>query len=225
MATSGTVLFDLDFGDIIEEAYERAGVSMRGGYGVKSARRSLSLILMEWGNRGLNMWTQEELSIPLVSGTHTYNLPSGTIDVLEAIIRRNNSDYTLTRISMPTYSSIPNKTSTGQPSQYFITRDRDTPTITLYPGPGTTLNGESLVYWRLRQMEDIGGMDANQDIPRRFLPALVSGLAYEVALKNPEATKRVPMLKVDYEEKFTKAAEEDRERSAWSITPAWDDYR
>jgi len=226
MATSGTTTFNLDFGDIIEEAFERAGVSMRGGYSYKTAKRSLGLLLTEWSNRGINLWTLEEQSLTLLSGTGTYTLPADTIDVLEAVIRNNNSDYTVTRISVSTFSSIPNKTQTGQPSQYYINRLRDAPTITLYPRPGDTLNNQTLVYWRLRQMQDVGdNPEINQDVPIRFLPALVAGLAYQIAMKFPEGAKKVPFLKAEYDIQFRLAEEEDRERAQWSIVPSWDDYR
>ena len=221
MATSGTTAFALDLGDLIEEAFERAGVSLRGGFQLKSARRSLNLLFQEWANKGLNMWTIEEGNVALVSGTSTYNLPSDTVDLIDAVVRRNNNDYSISRISVSTYSALPNKSDTGQPSQYYINRVNGSPTISLYPAPSATFDGETLVYWRIRQMEDIGStnMEFNPDVPARFLPALVSGLAYQIALKHPEAYNRLPILKAEYDAQYTFAAEEDRERASWFLVP------
>ena len=219
MATSGTTAFDLDFTEIAEEAWERAGREMRTGYDLRTARRSMNLMLIEWQNRGINMWTVDEGVIPLVAGTQTYDLPADTIDLLEHVLRTgtgsSQQDTTLSRISVSTFATIANKNVTGTPLQVFIQRTNP-PQVTLWPTPS---EDGSLVYWRMRRIEDAGSGVQTADISFRFLPCLVAGLAYHIAMKVPELEMRLPMLKQEYEELFLRAAEEDREKATLRLVP------
>lgn len=222
MTTSGTATFNLDFAEIAEEAFERAGLELRSGYDMKTARRSLNLMSAEWSNMGLNLWTVATGSISLVPGTATYNLPADTIDVIEHVIRTNNSgqntDLTMQRISVSDYAAIPTKSTQGRPIQIYVNRQIQ-PTVTVWPVPDSS-TPYTLVYWYLRRMEDTGSSAANTaDIPVRFLPALVSGLAYYIALKNPDAADRIQLLKGLYEEQFALAASEDRDRAPDRFLP------
>jgi hypothetical protein len=222
MTTSGTATFNLDIAEIAEEAFERAGLELRSGYDMKTARRSLNLMAAEWSNLGLNLWTVATGSISLVPGTTTYNLPADTIDVIEHVIRTNNSgqntDITMQRISVSDYAAIPTKSTQGRPLQIYVNRQIQ-PTVTVWPVPDSS-TPYTLVYWYLRRIEDTGASAANTaDIPVRFLPALVAGLAYYIALKNPEASDRIQMLKGLYEEQFQLAASEDRDRAPDRFLP------
>ena len=225
MTTSGTATFNLDLQEIIEEAGERCGYEIRTGYDFRTARRSLNLLFMDFANRGLNMWTFEQLSIPLVAGTETYLLPTDTVDVLDAVIRTGTgltqSDLTISRIPLPTYQSIPNKTSTGRPIQMFIKRFI-TPEITFWPTPDA-VTPYTFVYWRLRRIQDAGEGVNDQDIPFRFMPALVAGLAYYMAMKIPGALDRLPVLKGQYDEAMQMAMDEDRDKSPirWVPRKIW----
>jgi len=228
MATSGTATFDMDFTEIAEEAWERAGREMRSGYDLRTARRSMNLLTIEWQNRGINMWTIEEGTVNLVQGTATYNLPADTIDLLEHVVRTGSgnastqSDLSISRISVSTYSSIPNKLSQGRPIQLYIDRAQATPTVTVWPIPDQGTGGSPyyiLKYWRLRRIEDAGSGVQTPDVNFRFLPALVAGLAYYIAQKDPELMPRVPMIQAEYERQFELAAGEDREKAAVSLVP------
>lgn len=222
MTTSGTATFNLDFAEIAEEAFERAGLELRSGYDMRTARRSLNLLSAEWSNMGLNLWTIATGTISLVSGTATYNLPADTIDVIEHVIRTNNSgintDITMQRISVSDYAAIPTKSTQGRPLQIYVNRQIQ-PTVTVWPVPDSS-TPYTLVYWYLRRMEDTGNSAANTaDIPVRFLPALIAGLAYYIALKNPDAADRIQLLKGLYEEQFALAASEDRDRAPDRFLP------
>lgn len=222
MTTSGTATFNLDFAEIAEEAFERAGLELRSGYDMKTARRSLNLLAAEWSNMGLNLWTVASGTITLVPGTATYNLPADTIDVLEHVIRTNNggqnTDIAIQRISVSDYSAIPTKSNTGRPIQIYVNRQIQ-PTVTLWPVPDSS-QPYTLAYWYVRRIQDTGASAANTpDIPVRFLPALIAGLAYQIALKNPEASDRISMLKAIYEEQFQLAASEDRDRAPDRFIP------
>lgn len=234
MTTSGTAAFNLDLGEIIEEAFERCGSELRTGYDLKTARRSLNLLFADWANRGINLWTVEQGSIPLVAGTGTYNLPLDTVDLLEQVIRTNSgsqanqSDLTITRISVSTYATIPNKLSQGRPIQVWINRqsgatDPSTgvvyPTVNVWPVPDQS-STYTFVYWRMRRIQDAGtGGTATQDIPFRFLPCLTAGLAYYLSLKIPEGYGRMQDLKAMYDEAWEIAAGEDREKASDRIVP------
>ena len=221
MATSGTTAFNMDFTEIAEEAWERAGREMRSGYDLRTARRSMNLMTIEWQNRGINLWTIDEGEISLVQGTGQYDLPADTIDLLEQVIRTGSGsqqqDLTISRISVSTYASIPNKTNTGRPIQVWIERLRDNPRINVWPVPES--NDYTFRYWRLRRIEDAGSGVQTADMNFRFLPCLVAGLAYHIAMKVPELGERVGMLKAVYDEQFDMAAGEDREKTPARFVP------
>jgi len=224
MATSGTQNFTLDIIDICEEAYERAGVEMRGGYDLKTARRSLDLMSLEWINRGVNLWTIEEGTMALTAGTATYSFPAGTIDFIEHHIRTNSgsssnqSDSNLSRISPSTFANIPNKLTQGKPLQIYIQRT-NSPQFTLWPTPDST-ETYTFYFLRIKRIEDVGASGTNNyDAPERWLPALTSGLAYYISMKKPEAFTRITTLKQIYDEHFNYAAGEDRVKAGIQITP------
>ena len=219
MATSGTTAFDMDFTEIAEEAWERAGREMRSGYDLRTARRSMNLMTIEWQNRGINLWTIEEGTVTLTKSTSQYTLPADTIDLLEQVIRTNSgntstqSDLTLNRIGVSTFATIPNKLTEGRPIQVWIDRQRDAPVLNLWPVPDKN-DTYIIAYWRIRRIQDAGSGVQTADMNYRFLPCLVAGLAYNIALKVPELMDRVPMLKTVYEEAFALAAAEDREKTS-----------
>ena len=300
MTTTGSTLFNMDFTDIAEEAWERAGREMRSGYDLRTARRSMNLMTIEWQNRGINMWTIEEGTIPLVPGQNTYALPNDTIDLLEHVIRTGGNtastqaDLTITRISVSTYATIPNKLAPGRPIQIWVQRmsGETSPTGTTLDGTitstattitvadasnlagtgfikldneiinygyitGNTLyncfrgqqnttaaahttgatvynpnvpavtfwltpdNSQqyTLVYYRLRRIQDAGAGVETGDMNFRFLPVVVAGLAYYIAMKVPELAQRLPMLKEAYDTQFDLAAGEDREKAAIRFVP------
>jgi len=228
---SGTDTFNLNLNDIVEEAFERCGGELRSGYDLRTARRSLNLMLAEWANRGLNLWTLDQGTLTLVSGTATYNLPIDTVDLLDHVIRTgtgtNQTDINITRISSSTYISIPNKTVTGRPIQVWINRLTGAtnsvgttvyPTITVWPTPDNSTT-YTFVYNRLKRMQDAGNGVNGQDIPFRFLPAMVAGLSYYLSMKLPGADARTTALKAIYEEEWLRASEEDREKASVRFVP------
>lgn len=224
MSTSGLTTFNPDIAEIIEEAYERVGVEIRTGYQFRTARRSLNYLLASWANKGLNLWTIEQGEIPLLTGVGTYALPDDTVDLIETVIRQNPGstsnqvDLQIARISVSTYATIPNKLTQGRPIQIFVDRQTPTPTAKIWPLPSQT--GYTLVYWRLRRLQDTGAPGSNTlDIPFRFLEAMTAGLAYNLALKTPEAENKIPMLKQLYDEAFELAADEDRQRVSFRFVP------
>jgi len=300
MTTTGTTLFNMDFTEIAEEAWERAGREMRSGYDLRTARRSMNLMTIEWQSKGINMWTMEQGFINLTPGLATYALPTDTIDLLEQVIRTGQNtastqaDLTITRISVSTYATIPNKLQQARPIQVWIQRlsgevnptaavvstavaSTDTtitlnsvvglagsgfirldtediyytyingnvlsgvfrgqnnttaaahnvgtpvfvpqlPAVTVWPTPDNSTPYQ-FVYWRLRRVQDAGGGIETADMNFRFLPALVSGLAYHIAVKTPELMPRIEMLKQMYMETFDIAAGEDREKAAVRFVP------
>ena len=219
MATSGTTAFDMDFTEIAEEAWERAGREMRSGYDLRTARRSMNLLTIEWQNRGINLWTIEEGTVTLTKSSAQYTLPADTVDLIEQVVRTNagntttQSDITLNRIGVSTFASIPNKLTEGRPIQMWIDRQRDAPVLNLWPVPDKN-DTYTVVYWRIRRIQDAGSGVQTADMNFRFLPCLVAGLAYNIALKVPELMDRVPMLKQVYDEAFALAAAEDREKTS-----------
>jgi hypothetical protein len=223
MTTSGTSSFNLDLTEIVEEAFERVGSEMRTGYDLRTARRSMNLMFADWANRGLNMFTYEQGSIPLVAGTATYDLPADTVDLLEHVIRTGagsaatQADLTITRISVSTYATIPNKLQQARPIQVWIER-LNTPRITVWPVPDNT-QPYVFVYWRLRRIQDAGNGVNTMDMPFRFLPCMVAGLAYYLALKVPGGAERLGILKTQYDEAWQLASEEDREKAAVRFVP------
>ena len=300
MTTTGSTLFNLDFTEIAEEAWERAGREMRSGYDLRTARRSMNLMTIEWQNRGINMWTMEQGFINLTPGLSTYALPTDTIDLLEHVIRTGQNvsstqaDLTITRISVSTYATIPNKLQQARPIQVWVQRlsgevnptssllvgnisatdtsitlDRvsdlagsgfirlgaediyytyitgntlggvfrgqnnttaaahttgaavfvpQLPAVTVWPTPDSSQQYQ-FVYWRLRRVQDAGAGVETADVNFRFLPCVVAGLAYYIAMKVPELVQRLPMLKEVYEEQFNMAAGEDREKAAVRFVP------
>lgn len=300
MATSGTSIFDLDLNELVEEAFERCGSELRTGYDLRTARRSLNLLFADWANRGVNMWTMEQGSITLVYNQMTYALPNDTVDLLEHQIRTqansssNQSDLNITRISISTYATIPNKLTTSRPIQILVQRNNgmtsptshtlattinssattielsgvvglpaqgfikldseiivygyisgntlnncfraqqsttaashtsgaavslaQVPAVTVWPVPDNSTT-YTLVYWRLRRTQDAGGGVDVADVPFRFIPCMVAGLSYYMGMKIPNAYDRLPMLKSQYEEAWTLAADEDREKAAIRFVP------
>ncbi len=242
MTTSGSNLFNLDLNDIIEEAFERCGVEVRTGYEHRTARRSLNLLTIEWANRGINLWTIEEGSIPMVQGQIIYPLPVDTVDLLDQVIRTQTgvgqTDINISRISVSTYATIPNKNAQGRPIQVWVDRQSgatypingnepnttntstgvNPPNINVWPAPDQN-NFYTFVYWRLRRMQDSGSGTQTQDIPFRMLTCLVAGLAYYLSLKIPEAAGRIEMLKMEYENQWLLASSEDREKASLRLAP------
>ena len=300
MTTTGSTLFNMDFTEIAEEAWERAGREMRSGYDLRTARRSMNLMTIEWQNKGINMWTMEQGIINLTPGLATYALPTDTIDLLEHVIRTGSNtsstqaDLTISRISVSTYATIPNKLQQARPIQVWIQRlsgetnptssvlatainSTDTtitlntvvglanagfirldtediyytyvtgntlggvfrgqnnttaashvintavyvpqlPAVTVWPTPDNSTPYQ-FVYWRLRRVQDAGAGVETADMNFRFLPCLVAGLAYHIAMKVPELMPRLDMLKAAYNEQFDLAAGEDREKAAVRFVP------
>ena len=300
MTTTGSTLFNMDFTEIAEEAWERAGREMRSGYDLRTARRSMNLMTIEWQSKGINMWTMEQGIINLTPGLSTYALPTDTIDLLEHVIRTGSNtvstqaDLTITRISVSTYATIPNKLSQARPIQVWVQRlsgetnptssvlvgainSTDTtitlntvvglagsgfirldtediyytyvtgntlggvyrgqnnttaashinatavfvpqlPAVTVWPTPDNSIPYQ-FVYWRLRRVKDAGAGVETADMNFRFLPCLVAGLAYNIAIKVPELMPRIQMLKQIYDETFEIAAGEDREKAATRFVP------
>jgi len=231
MTTTGTSTFNLDLNSLVEEAFERCGSELRTGYDLRTARRSLNLLTIEWANRGINLWTIEQESIALTANTITYNLPIDTIDLLDHVVRtgtgQNQTDINITRISESTYAAIPNKNATGRPIQVWINRQSGAdypttgikyPTINVWPTAPAS-NQYTFVYWRMRRIQDAGNGVTTQDIPFRFLPCMVAGLAYYLAMKIPDAAPRIEFLKQEYEQQFQLAADEDREKAAIRLAP------
>jgi hypothetical protein len=231
VTTSGTATFNLDLNEIFEEAFERCGTELRTGYQFRTARRSLNLLTIEWANRGVNLWTIEEGNIPMVTGQAIYDLPVDTIDLIEHVIRtgsgQNQQDISITRISVSTYATIPDKNATGQPIQVWVDRQSGatTPTgvnypkIHVWPTPNNPGNQYTFVYWRLKRINDAGGGVNTMDIPFRFYNCLIAGLSYYLSAKIPGAEGRVASLKQDYEEQWRLASEEDREKAAIRFVP------
>ena len=247
MAIASTSSFNPDVSELVEEAYDIAGAELRSGYDLRSARRSLNMLMLEWQNKGINLWTVDEEMIAersddtdltnnfLEKGVASYNVPIGTISILNMVLRTNDgntstqADYTLSRISEPTYSQIPAKLTEGRPVQFYFQRlevldtgptgsDRNSQ-ITVWPVPDK--NSEyKIVFWRLKRIQDAGGSAANtMEVPDRFLPALVAGLAVKVAMKTPGLESRVASLQANYNQIFSEAADEDRVKTSFRFVP------
>lgn len=215
MTTSGTRDFNLDVGEIIEEAYERCGLEVRTGYDAKTARRSLNLMFADWANRGLNLWTVAQGTTTLTQGTSTYTVEADVVDILEMVLRRDGTDYEVERISRGEYLTFPNKTDQGRPSQFYLNRQIE-PVITLWQTPENST--DTLVYYYVRRIQDADALVNTTDLPFRFYPCMVAGLAYYLAMKR--APERVQLLKAVYEEEFTRAAEEDEDRVPLKLQPS-----
>jgi hypothetical protein len=232
MTTTGTATFNLNLNELFEEAFEQCGVELRTGYDFRTARRSLNLLTVEWANKGINLWTIEQGSIAMNQGQAVYDLPVDTIDLLEHVVRtqpgqQGQTDININRISVDTYATIPNKNAQGRPIQVWINRQSGAdyagtgvspPQINVWPTPNQD-NLYTFVYWRLRRLQDAGTGATTQDIPFRFLPCMVAGLAYHLSLKLPGALERSPVLKMRYDELWQDAADEDREKAPLRLAP------
>tara|TARA_B100000902_G_scaffold144928_1_gene142227 strand:- start:471 stop:1136 length:666 start_codon:yes stop_codon:yes gene_type:complete len=214
MATSNSRDFDLDVAEIIEEAYERCGLEVRTGYDARTARRSMNLMFADWANRGVNLWTVRQATTTLTSGQATVTLGADVVDLLEVVLRRSNTDFTVSKISRSNYLSQPSKTTEGRPSQYFFNR-QISPEITLWPTPENST--DQLVYYYVRRIEDADTLVNTMELPFRFLPCAAAGMAYYIALK--KAPERVQLLKTLYEEEFQRAADEDEDRVSLKLQP------
>lgn len=220
MTLSGSTDFELNVTEYIEEAFERCGLTVRTGYDLKTAKRSLNLMLLDWSNRGLNQWTISQRTQSLTSGTSEYSLLTDIIDILSLSILRDGTYYSLDRISRDAYLSIPNKATTGRPSQFFLDRQL-TPKLKLWPVPE---NSTDVIYYdALTRMNDADTYTNTLEVPFRFYPCLAAGLAYYIAIKR--SPERVQLLKSVYEEEFQRAAVEDRDRSSTTISPDLGFYR
>jgi hypothetical protein len=230
--TSGTTTFEKGFSisDIVEEAYERIGIQGVSGYQLKGARRSLNILFQEWANRGLHYWEIANNNITLVADQATYTMFRSTTDgtssttavygvddVLEASFRNSNVDTPLTKINRSAYQALSNKTSTGQPTQYYVQRLIDRVTITLYLTPGTDQAGKFINYYYVKRIQDAGDYTNDADVPYRFVPCMIAGLSYYLAIKY--APDRIQMLKMLYEDELKRALEEDGSSSSSFITP------
>lgn len=223
MATSGTYTFTLDLGEILEEAFERAGLEMRSGYDYRTGRRSADLLLLEWQNRGINLWTIQSDTIDLVDGTARYQLDDNALDAVEVIVRTGSgvtqTDTSIERISISRFVSLVSKNSEGQPHSYYLERTPSGVFLNLWPVPNDDDN--DLVVYYMSRIQDVGSVASNNaDLPARFLPALIAGLAYYISMKRPESSARAPLLKAVYEEQLNLAEEAHREKAAWRLVPA-----
>ena len=220
MAVSGSTYFELDVAEYIEEAFERCGLEVRTGYDLQTAKRSLNLLFADWANRGLNQWTIAQRTQSVTADTASYNLAADTIDVLSVVVRRSCTDFNMSRISRDTYLSIPTKTTTGRPTQYFLDR-QITPNLKIWPAPENST--DVIHYDALTRIQDADTMQNTLEIPFRFYPCLAAGLAYYISLKR--APDRIQLLKTAYEEEFDRAMAEDRDRSSFTITPSLSYYK
>ena len=219
MATSGSKTFALNIADTIEEAYELAGLEQRTGYDARTARRSLNIMFADWANRGVNLWTIEEVTLTLADGTASYNLNGYDIDILSAVIRDNGQnpvvDIEIDRIGRQEYLNIPTKSTKARPTQFFVDR-QTTPVVKLCPTPDSS--NYQLISYRIQRIDDVNTSAEDPDVPSRFIPCMVSGLAYYIALKkNPQ---KAGLLKQQYEQDFSLAADEDRNRASLMLTPS-----
>ncbi len=220
MALSGSTDFELDVAEYVEEAFERCGLEVRTGYDLKTARRSLNLMLAEWANRGLNQWTIKQKSLALTQHDGEYALGADVIDVLSVVVRRSSTDYALERLSRDSYLSIPTKTTSGRPSQFFLDRQNN-PNLKVWPVPE---NSTDVIYYdALTRMNDASTGQNTLDMPFRFYPCLAAGLAYYISMKR--APQRVQLLKAVYEEEFERAMAEDRDRASFNVVPQYEYFR
>ena len=215
MATSGSRDFNIDVGEIIEEAYERCGLEVRTGYDARTARRSLNLMFADWANRGINMWTVAQATITLTQGQSAQTLTADVVDVLEIVLRRSNTDFEVERISRGEYATLPNKTTQGRPSQFYFDR-QILPIINLWAVPENST--DQLVYYYVQRIEDADTLVNTTDMPFRFYPCMVAGLAYYIAMKR--APERIQLLKSVYEEEFQRASDEDEDRVPLKLQPS-----
>ena len=219
MATSNSTDFEPNVAEFIEEAYERCGLELRTGYDLKSARRSINLMLAEWANRGLNQWTISEATQTVTEGTREYSLDSSVIDILDVVLRRTEgsttTDTQMSRVSRSEYINIPTKGTKARPNQYFLDK-QNTPVLKVWPAPENST--DILVFNKMVRMDDADKATNTMDLPFRFYPCFVAGLAYYLSMKrNPQLTEQ---LKIIYEEEFRRAADEDGDRASFRINPS-----
>ena len=219
MAVSGTYNFNLDIDEVIQEATEMIGGEDTLGHTPASARRSINLMLKDWQNRGILLWTTSTTTVTVVASTTSYDLSGSTINALEVVLRRDNTDIQLTRITPEEYLIIPAPTQTGRPTQYSIRRGRDNPVMSVWPIPENST--DELILEIVSELEDVDkSADQNADLPKRFLPALTCGLSYYLSMKRPLVPDtKIAMLKANYEEILARAMEEDRERASIYLLP------
>lgn len=219
MATSNSTNFEPDAAEYIEEAYERCGLEVRTGYDLTTARRSLNLMFSEWANRGLNQWTIEQTTQTVTEGTNSYTLNANVIDILDMVVRRTtnsvNTDTNISRISRSEYLNIPNKDTKARPSQFFLDKQNN-PTIFLFPAPENST--DVIRFNKLTRMDDADNARNTMDMPFRFYPCFVAGLAYYISLK--KSPDRTSLLKSIYEEEFRRAADQDEDRASFKIRPS-----
>ena len=220
MTVSGSTDFELDVADYVEEAFERCGLEARTGYDLKTATRSLNLMLADWANRGLNQWTIQQRTISLVKSDGEYSLDPDVIDILAVVVRRDGTDFSINRVSRDEFLAIPTKTTEGRPTQFFLDR-QITPNLKIWPLPENST--DVLVYDSLTRINDADTAKNTMEVPFRFYPCLAAGLAYYLSLKR--APERVQMLKAVYEEEFRRAIDEDRDRASFQISPSLRNYR
>ena len=220
MTVSSSKDFELDVADYIEEAFERCGLEARTGYDLKTAKRSLNLLFADWANRGLNQWTIKQRSFTVTSGDGETNLSADVIDILSLVVRRSGTDYSLSRISRDAYLSIPTKTTTGRPTQFFVDR-QITPNLKIWPLPDNST--DVIVYDALTRIDDADTYVNTVDMPFRFYPCLAAGLAYYIAMK--KAPERLQILKPIYDEEINRAMDEDRDRASFRVAPDLRNYR
>jgi hypothetical protein len=224
MATSGTWAFNLDIPKIVEKAYQKIGEEARTGWNYRTARESLDLLLLEWQNRGLNLWTIKNASQTLTAGTATYSLSAEKLDIIEAVIRTeegetDQTDINMRRVSVSTYARQTNKNTQGRPTQYFVQRKPDGIDVTVWPVPDSSTT-YVLNYWYMERVEDTGADGTNTvDVPARFLPALIAGLAYQLALESPKAIQAIPTIKQEYVDQLDLAMDSAREKASVRFVP------
>tara|TARA_Y100000401_G_scaffold105085_1_gene97443 strand:+ start:363 stop:1034 length:672 start_codon:yes stop_codon:yes gene_type:complete len=219
MALSGSTNFEPNVAEFVEEAFERCGLELRTGYDLKTARRSINLMLAEWANRGLNQWTIEQATQTVTEGTTDYSLNSNIIDILDVVLRRTvnqtQTDISMNRVSRSEYINIPNKTTKARPSQFFLDK-LSTPTLKIWPAPENST--DVLVFNKIVRMDDADKGTNTMDMPFRFFPCFAAGLAYYISLKR--APERTAQLKALYEEEFRRAADQDEDRASFNIRPS-----
>lgn len=220
MATSNSRDFDLDVAELVEEAYERCGLEIKTGYDAKTARRSLNLMFADWANRGINLWTVQLGTQALTAGTTEYTLTADVVDLLEVVVRRDNTDFQVQRISRSDYQNLPNKTTSGRPSSIYVDK-QIAPKINLWPAPENST--DVLRYYFIQRIQDADAAINNMDAPFRFLPCMAAGLAYYLSVK--KAPDRVQLLKSIYEEEFQRASDMDQDRVPTRLTPSLDYLR
>ena len=225
MATSGTTTFNLDLSDIMEEAYELCGLTMRSGYDYRTARRALNLIFLEWQNKGLNLWKIEQATQALTAGTSSYAAETSALEIIDAFLRTDSGntdkqfDQQLTRISRTEYNHQAKKLLQSKPTQFFADKGTSGINIVLWATPDDAQT-YTLVYDYIKRIEDAGSVASNNaDVPARYLPCLTYALAYNIACKEPDAMNRVPMIKQRYNELWQEVSESDRERAAVKFVP------